>query len=354
MIKFVLLILLFSTYSWGAALSSAPITGNVGFSDTTVSGNITVFDSVTSSLVGANGQVFYFGTPTSGSAVTLTINGIASVTVEPSGLGSGTIVIEVSNDNGAFWFRPSVYQVSTNSYSNIFTAAFSGVVNTSGCTNIRSRAITSWSGTSTMTFTATVNQNGVLVASALPQGGSSSALQTTGNSSLTSVATNTSSELTLVGPVNETAPTSDTAASGLNGRLQRIAENLTSIDAGIPTSLGSQTIANSMPVTIASNQTVPINVIPIDLVGNAPGTFTVGITSGSALATNANRKGLVITNVSVNKISIGLDGNAAVLNSGITLYPGGSWTMDAFTFTNGAISAIASAASSIIAIQEFQ
>lgn len=42
-----------------------------------------------------------------------------------------------------------------------------------------------------------------------------------------------------IGPTNETAPTTDTANSGLNGRLQRIAQRLTSLIALLPTALGA-------------------------------------------------------------------------------------------------------------------
>lgn len=58
-----------------------------------------------------------------------------------------------------------------------------------------------------------------------------------------------------IGIVTETAPASDTASSGLNGRLQRIAQRLTSLIALFPTGLGQTTMANSFPVTLASNQT---------------------------------------------------------------------------------------------------
>lgn len=44
---------------------------------------------------------------------------------------------------------------------------------------------------------------------------------------------------TLIGVVTETAPVTDTASSGLNGRLQRIAQRLTSLIALIPTALGA-------------------------------------------------------------------------------------------------------------------
>lgn len=42
-----------------------------------------------------------------------------------------------------------------------------------------------------------------------------------------------------IGSLTETAPASDTASSGLNGRLQRIAQRLTSLIALLPTSLGA-------------------------------------------------------------------------------------------------------------------
>src|SRR4051812_47432891 len=58
----------------------------------------------------------------------------------------------------------------------------------------------------------------------------------------------------LLGAVNETAPASDTANSGLNGRLQRIAQRLTSLLALLPTSLGQKTSAASLAVVISSDQ----------------------------------------------------------------------------------------------------
>jgi hypothetical protein len=92
----------------------------------------------------------------------------------------------------------------------------------------------------------------------------------------------------------------------------------------------------------------------VSLSGNAPVAVAVGTSSGTVLASNVNRKGAVFTNTSTNTISFGLSGNAAVLNSGITLAPYGSWIMDDFTFTTGAITAIAGAAASNLSVQELQ
>lgn len=95
---------------------------------------------------------------------------------------------------------------------------------------------------------------------------------------------------TVVGAKTETAPASDTASSGLNGRLQRIAQNLTTIFGGtgaaadsaattdtgtfslvalfkrllqkittqLPAALGAQTSANSLSVVPASDAVAPV------------------------------------------------------------------------------------------------
>jgi hypothetical protein len=57
-----------------------------------------------------------------------------------------------------------------------------------------------------------------------------------------------------LGLTNETAPSTDIAASGLNGRLQRIAQRLTALIAQIPATLGQKTMANSLAVVLASDQ----------------------------------------------------------------------------------------------------
>lgn len=60
-----------------------------------------------------------------------------------------------------------------------------------------------------------------------------------------------------VGALTETAPASDTASSGLNGRLQRIAQRLTSLIALLPASLGAKTSANSLAVALATDTFPP-------------------------------------------------------------------------------------------------
>lgn len=59
-----------------------------------------------------------------------------------------------------------------------------------------------------------------------------------------------------IGIVTETAPATDTASSGLNGRLQRIAQRITSLIALIPTALGQGTMATSFKTVEASDSTI--------------------------------------------------------------------------------------------------
>jgi len=88
------------------------------------------------------------------------------------------------------------------------------------------------------------------------------------------------------------------------------------------------------------------------LVASGPLAATVGTTSAQVLAANTARQGAVFTNTSLGIIYFGI-GATAVVGSGITLYPGGVWVMDEFNFTQSAINAISTLASSNLAIEEF-
>lgn len=75
-------------------------------------------------------------------------------------------------------------------------------------------------------------------------------------SAATSLAvTDSTEDVARMGAITETAPLTDIASSGLNGRLQRIAQRLSSLIALFPTALGTTTAANSFPVAMASDGT---------------------------------------------------------------------------------------------------
>lgn len=95
----------------------------------------------------------------------------------------------------------------------------------------------------------------------------------------------------LVGGLTETAPASDTASSGLNGRLQRVAQRISSLIALIPAALGAnggfkvEGVASGTAVPVSG--TVTINAVPA-------GTNNIGdvdVLSLPALPAGANNIG---------------------------------------------------------------
>lgn len=125
-----------------------------------------------------------------------------------------------------------------------------------------------------------------------------------------------SAQSTLIGAVTETAPASDTASSGLNGRLQRIAQRLstlittagtlaldstlTTLSGKLPATLGQKTMANSLAVALASDQAaLPVSAVvgqtyfegiatitrPADTTTYAAGDAVYSSTTGAAAST---------------------------------------------------------------------
>lgn len=85
---------------------------------------------------------------------------------------------------------------------------------------------------------------------------------------------------------------------------------------------------------------------------STPATATSTNSSSQVVASNANRKGLIVINLGTVNVSLGC-GTTAITNSGITLTPNGTWVMDQYTFTVSAINAISST-SCTLSIQEYQ
>lgn len=91
-----------------------------------------------------------------------------------------------------------------------------------------------------------------------------------------------------------------------------------------------------------------------DLTASSPTVVTVGIASALVVASNSSRKGLILRNLSTSGQRISLAFFvAAVLDSGITLYPQDTFNMNKYDFDLSSINAIASAAGASLAIQEF-
>lgn len=95
-----------------------------------------------------------------------------------------------------------------------------------------------------------------------------------------STAANQDTTNSRIGTLTETAPASDTASSGLNGRLQRIAQRITSLLGVLPPARGKRVQNESLSVTMAVSEIVDINLRAndfgfISVLTNATGTNVV-------------------------------------------------------------------------------
>lgn len=92
-----------------------------------------------------------------------------------------------------------------------------------------------------------------------------------------------------IGALTETAPATDTASSGLNGRLQRIAQRISSLISLLPSSIGKKASTGSLSVTISSDEG-KIAVTDLthvkDSVKIGDGTTLAGVTLSNELKTN--------------------------------------------------------------------
>jgi hypothetical protein len=111
---------------------------------------------------------------------------------------------------------------------------------------------------------------------------------------------------TRVGDLTETAPGTDTASSGLNGRLQRIAQRLTSMIAQLPASLGIKTAAESLSVAPASDAVFTA----LGVATNPTATFTrpadtTAYASGDLVANNTTGASVAAMSLTVARVTAG-------------------------------------------------
>lgn len=170
---------------------------------------------------------------------------------------------------------------------------------------------------------------------------------------------------TLYGAVTETAPASDTASSGLNGRLQRIAQRLTSLIALLPANLGQKTSDKSIAVTVASDQSaltvaqataanLKAQVVYADVTAtDKSGTIATGGTAQTAIALNANRRAFWIQNLSAGDLWISDVGTATAASPSLKIVAGGLYESMPGNCPTSAISIIGATTSQAFAAREY-
>lgn len=279
-------------------------------------------------------------------AVTATTNGAATVTFDITGTFTASVGIQGTSNAGVTW--TSILGMVP---LGIITAGINNVggliVPCGGYSQVRLIATAFTSGTVSVTWNSSAGAGNVtqvvqltagnLIASVNVRDGAGTAIGS--NYGAASAALRVAAQL---GDASgNVTPAGDVASRSI---FTKISDG-TSVAEVLPASLAPVATDTAIVVAVSPNSSVHT--------GSAPAFASVGVTSAQALAANANRKGLVLTNTSNKTISLGIGANAAVLNSGITLFPGGVWVMDQYTFITAAINAIAGGVGSNLAIQEF-
>lgn len=350
---------------------------------TAVPADTTATGSITTQNLNPNS-----GTATASSTVaSASLNGGATVSIQVTGTYTGALTPQVTVDNSN-WVNlgsTGLVNVGTNVYSATIASAATGMwqANVAGSLKFRISALGAVTGTAVVSIQISSGAGAVFLDAPLPAGsavigavtqsgtwnitnvsgtvslptGAATAAAQTDKSQFTKLTDGTDTALiTAAGEQNVIATaqpgvdigdvTINNASGGSAVNIQDGGNSIT-IDGNVGQS-GTWTVqpgntANTTPWLVSTKTA---------LTASSPTAATVGTGSAQAVASNSSRKGLVLTNTSVNTISLGI-GATAVLNSGITLFPGGVWEMTETNFATGAINAIAGAASSNLAIQEF-
>lgn len=121
-------------------------------------------------------------------------------------------------------------------------------------------------------------------------------LVTSSNTKLDTLHTDIAATEVLVGAVGETAPASDTASSGLNGRLQRIAQRITSLIALVPAAL-----SGSGNFKVAVNEAIAAGEAHVGQIGAT----TVVISASSTITRPADTTAYTSGDLVANSVTAG-------------------------------------------------
>ena len=251
-------------------------------------------------------------TGTASAQIATTNYGTVAFTVE--GTWTGTITVELSQDNST-WYPTTYVSLATGNSSNTFTANTSGQANVVGYAYFRLKGATVSSGTAFVNFIASNkvsnvmldnplpagsnnigNINNITGTITLPSGAATSTLQTTGNSSLSSIDTKTpalgqalaaastpvvltAAQMTTLTPLSTVTINPLTNTSIVKAQLQD--------NTGAAITLGQQLSASSVPVVLPAAQITTLTP-PAAITGFALDTTTakLNIAQGTALGTN--------------------------------------------------------------------
>lgn len=190
----------------------------------------------------------------------------------------------------------------------------------------------------------------------LPTGASTSALQTTTNTTLTAISGQlpttlgahlTAASLAVSIASDQVVPISATALPLPTGAATSALQ--TQLSGQIPTTLGQKTSSASLAVVIASDQSA-VSVSTVAATTPALTSVSGSVASVSILASNTSRKSFIVTNDSTAILYLAYGATASTTAYSVKMYPNACYISD-FVYT-GALSAIWSAAAGSARITE--
>lgn len=296
-----------------------PISGTVSSTPPTdltpATQNVTAQDTVTTSTAQANGQTVFSGTPTAGSAATFALSSNQDGIISVTGTWTGTLQVEIFDGNN--WIVHGVHQISLPLLSvTSFTQNFTGSLNLAAKTTLRVRSTAAWTGTATVKVTLSNNVATVYVGGPVQLVDGSSSTSTTKATIKAASTAPLATDPALVVGISPNSPTLPISAASLP------------LPTGAATAANQATMQTTLG-TIATNTSSPI-VAGTNLIGKVgidqttPGTTnavvaTGNVASGVADSGNAvkvggvfNTNGITITTGQRGDVQLDAQGSTRV------------------------------------------
>lgn len=304
--------------------------------------NITILDSVSTPTTYFNGQIWYSGTPTAGSAATFTAISSCTLMAQVSGTWTGTLQAEISVDGGTTWIAHSIHQIGSAAFDITFTNNVVGSLSLAAKTNFRIRATAAMTGTAVVRVIESFNPSNVYVANAVKFADSTGLVTGTVKAASTAAIATDPALVVAISPNNTPVLPTGAATSALqttgNTSLASIVTNTTSIATS-----ALQTTGNTSLASVVTNTNVGGTASLTSVASSA--------TTVSLLAANTSRKNAAFFNDSTAVLYIAFAATSSTTAYTVQLVAGAYYELPARGYT-GAISGIWSAANGNARITE--
>ena len=286
------------------------------------------------------------GTITSTQSVTITAPSLGTVGLQASGTWVGTLVVEATVDS-TIWNSINLVAQPSGTIATSFSAPLDATINAAGFAAIRIRGATVSSGTATITLLGDASVsvvtlgnpipngannigsiNNVTGTVSLPTGAATSALQTTGNTSLSTIATNTTgaaldSHLTNVQSAPGTSATTAVTIQGsATGVAMPISGTVTATIAGVSTAANQTTLGSQTTKINDGTNTVAVKAASTAAVAADP-SAVVALSPNSPLPAGSNAIGSITNTSFAATQSTAANLNATVVGLGTAGIPSG-------------------------------